>query len=93
MHTDRAVQPTAQAPRTRAPNHTTPAAPGEPRPPRLLRAFFSPLRWYVTEGRTPVVAGSIEVGHLPRPRLRPEPAAETAHGAARLPRECCGALP
>ena len=86
MHTDRAVQPT-QAPRARAPIHTT----RKPRLHGLLRAFFSPLRWYVTEGRTPVVAGSIEVGHLPRPRLLPEPAAERVDDAALLPLECCGA--
>lgn len=91
MHTDRAVQPTTQAPHVRLPIHSTPAAPREPRLPRLLRAFFSPLRWYVTEGRTPVVAGSIEVGHLPRPRLLPEPAAQTANAAAVLPLECRGA--
>lgn len=90
MHTDRAVQPTTQAPRV-LPIHTTPAAPRESRLRGLLRAFFSPLRWYVTEGRTPVVAGSIEVGHMPRPRLLPEPAAQTAMDAALLPLECCGA--
>jgi hypothetical protein len=88
MHTDRAVQPTARAPRTHAPIH----ARREPRLRGLLRAFFSPLHWYVMNGRTPVVAGSIEVGHLPRPRLLPEPAAETARNAALVPLECCGAV-
>lgn len=49
----------------------------------LLRACFSPMRWYVTDGRTP--AGDVpETGHLPRPRFHAEPA-EPAIDAALLP--------
>lgn len=49
----------------------------------LLRAYFSPLRWYVTDGRSP--AGDVtETGHLPRPRFHAEPA-ESATDAALLP--------
>lgn len=88
MHPNEAVQPAMRDPRARAPISTPPAAPKPHRARRLLRAFFSPLRWYVTEGRTPVAAGSIEVGHLPRPRFVPG-AAPRVEPAVPLALEVC----
>jgi hypothetical protein len=84
MHPDEAVQLAMRDLRARAPIATPHAAPRPHRALRLLRAFFRPLRWYVTDGRTPVAAGSIEVGHLPRPRFVPEPAAPCVEAAAPL---------
>lgn len=86
MHPDEAVQLAMQDLRGRAAHASPPAAPAVAhRALDLLRAYFRPLRWYVTDGRTPVAAGSIEVGHLPRPRFFPEPAESPAAGAVLLP--------
>jgi hypothetical protein len=84
MHPDEAVQLAMRDLRSRAPNATPPAAPPPHRALDLLRAYVSPLQWYVKDGRTPVAADSIEVGHLPRPHFLPE-AAEGADDAALLP--------
>lgn len=66
MHPD---QIDAQDPRTPAPAAHHNAAMD------LLRAYFSPMRWYVQDGRTP--AGDVtETGHLPRPRFHTESAEE-----------------
>jgi hypothetical protein len=84
MHPDEAVQLAMQDLRSRAPSSTPPAAPPPHRALDLLRACFSPLQWYVRDGRTPVAADFIEVGHLPRPRFFPD-AEETAIDPALLP--------
>lgn len=74
MHLDHAVQSAPRDTRTHAPRiHDTPAT-SRGRLSRLLRAYVRVMRWYVTDGRTPVAAGSIEVGHLPRPRFVPKAA-------------------
>jgi hypothetical protein len=82
MHPDEAVQLAMQDVRSRAPNSTPPHVETRHRGMGLLRAYFSPLRWYVAEGRSP--AGDVtEVGHLPRPRFGTEP--HDATDAALLP--------
>lgn len=48
MHPDEAVQLALQDLRTRAPNSTPPHVEARHRGMDLLRAYFSPLRWYVT---------------------------------------------
>lgn len=75
MHPDEAVQLAMRDLRSRAPNALPPAPAETPhRALDLLRAYFGPLVWYVEDGRTPVAADSIEVGHLPRPRFQLDPA-------------------
>jgi hypothetical protein len=76
MHPDEAVQLALNDLRSRAPNNTPAAA--RPHAPNraldLLRAYLLPLRWYVTDGRTPVAGDEAGTGHLPRPRWAPESA-------------------
>jgi hypothetical protein len=73
MHPDEAVQLALQDLRSRAPNSAPPHVEARHRGLDLLRAYLSPLRWYVTDGRSP--AGDVtEVGHLPRPCVHAGPA-------------------
>lgn len=76
MHPDEAVQLALDDLRSRAPNSTPAAAPlhAPHRALDLLRACLRPLRWYVTDGRTPVAGDEPGTGHLPRPRWGSESA-------------------
>jgi hypothetical protein len=81
MHPDEAVELALQDLRSRSTTHTPDAPSAHPyRTLDLLRAYFSPLRWYVADGRSP--AGDVtETGHLPRPRFQAESAAPAADAA------------
>ncbi len=85
MHPDEGVQLAINDLRSRAPSSAAPvpAAPADSVAVSVLRAYLGPLRWYVTDGRTPVADAGAAVGHLPRPRFAVE-SVETSMDAALL---------